>query len=67
LLRLFNKNKFINGGKFIHIKCQWHGIFDYLISSLWGGSTGKPENIPTSPDPGNAGEGNKEENEKGFG
>jgi len=57
----------LNLKKFIHIKYQWHGIFNYLINSLWGGSIGKPENIPTLPDPGNAGEGIKEENEKGFG
>jgi hypothetical protein len=30
-----------------------------LISFLWGGSTGKPENIPIIPDPGNTGEGIK--------
>jgi hypothetical protein len=33
--------------------------FQLFNQFSWGGSTGKPENIPTIPDPGNAGEGIK--------
>lgn len=52
----------------LHISPGWHafGNFSCIQRSFNGGVSMETENIPLSPDPGNAGEGTKEQ-QRGFG